>query len=160
MRKRAVTLVEILERPVFQFWFFVVGSAVGYIALRLPARNELLILLAISVVWAFGILGVIYFTAHADNPYWRISIWLRATAATLAAILVPGILLGVVPAGAGLLVIPTILAVPFWQTYLLTLAFKENFLCCLWWVFGGLSLVFLTATLGTLLYSLGASLFT
>lgn len=159
MRKRSVTLVEILEHPTFQFWFFVIGSAASYAALRFPPRDEVLILLAVSTVWAFGILGVIYFTDHADNPFWRISIWLRAMAATLAAILLPGVLLGIVPAAAGLIVAPTVLAVPFWHTYLLTLAFKETFLSCLWWVIGGMSLVFLTAILGAVLYSFGVSFF-
>ena len=159
MKKQPVTLVEILEHSTSQFWFFVISSAASYVALRLPRSDEFLILLAISAIWAFGILGVIYFTEHADNPYWRIPIWLKAMAATLAAILLPGILLHAVPAGAGLLVIPTVLAVPFWHTYLLTLAFKEDFLCCLWWVFVGMSLVFLTASFGTFLYSFVASFF-
>ena len=137
MKKRPVTLVEMVEHPAHQFWFLFVVTTSLSIALRYPRGEELMWLGGISLLATCGILGVIYFTDHADNPFLNVGLWLKAFVSSLMAF---GVTALIAPYAffffpVGLMVIPVL------QGFVLSLVVDENFGRCFWWSFGGTGLV-------------------
>lgn len=149
MKKRPITLIEILEYGPFQFWLLFVVTASFYVVLRTPRADELLQLSGASLVAACGILGVIFLTEHADNPFRKIGLWAKAFVASLIAFsicLTIGPLVFLFPI---VLVFPAVL-----QGFALSLAVEEDFRRCFWWSFGGAGLVVVVVVFGACVYSM------
>lgn len=126
MKKRSITLIEVLEHRPFQFWFLFVATC--------------------------GILGVIFLTEHADNPFRKVGMWTKAFVASLMAFsvcLTIGPFALLFPIG---LVFPAVL-----QGFALSLAVEEDFGRCFWWSFGGEGLVIGVVVIGACVYSMFGS---
>lgn len=137
MKKQPVTLIEMVEHPANQFWLLFVVTASLYVVLRYPHGEELMWLGGISLLATCGILGVIYFTDHADNPFLNGGLWLKAFVSSLMAF---GVTVLIAPYAffffpVGLMVIPVL------QGFALSLVVDEDFGRCFWWSFGGAGLV-------------------
>jgi hypothetical protein len=149
MKKRPLTLVEVLETPRFQFWSLFVVASAFYFVLRFPRTDELPWLCGISFAATLGTLGVIRLTEHADNPFRKPSLWIKAFVSSLMGF---GFLALIAPYAfflfpAGLMLIPVI------QAFALSLAVEEDFGRCFWWSFGGAGFVIGTLFLGVWLWS-------
>ncbi len=146
MKKRPLTLIEVLEHRTFQFWFLVVCSLSLFIALRLPQRDEILWLGGFSLLAACGILGVIFLTEHADNPFVKPVFWLKAFASSCVAFSS----FALIPPWLDMLQFFLLFLIPVVQGYALSLAFEENLGRCCWWAVGGAGLVIGIIVLGAL----------
>lgn len=149
MKKRPITLIEILEYGPFQFWFLFVVTASFYVVLRSPRADEFLQLSGASLVAACGILGVIFLTEHADNSFRKMGLWVNAVVASWIAFsvcLIIGPLAWLFPV---VLVLPAVL-----QGFALSLAVEEDFRRCFWWSFGGGGLVVMVLVFGACVYSM------
>ncbi len=149
MKKRPITLVEILEYGPFQFWFLFVVTASFYVILRWPRGDELMLLGGVSLLAAGGILGVIFLTEHSDNPFPKVGLWTKAFVSSLVAfgvvVLVAPYLFFAFPVG--------LMLIPVMQGYLLSLSVDEDFGRCFWWSFGGAGLVIGLLFLGAWIWS-------
>ena len=137
MQKRPVTLIEMVEHPANQFWFLFVVASSFYAVLRYPGGEELMMLGGVSLLATCGILGVIYFTDHADNPFLNSGLWLKGFVSSLMAF---GVTVLIAPYAffffpVGLMLIPVM------QGFALSLVVDEDFGRCFWWSFGGAGLV-------------------
>ena len=91
----------------------------------------------VSLLATCGILGVIFLTEHADNPFRKADLWVKAFVSSLMAFGVFALIAPYV-----FFVFPTgLLLIPVMQGFVMSLSVEEDFGRCFWWSFGGAGLV-------------------